>query len=355
MLYKLLFVVILFLGFLIYNQRCSDVSRKKYIRFSAIVLGLQSALRNVAVGADTYNYFCKFESVKNMSWMEVFQSFPDTYLYGDGKDPGYQLLEKVFQIFSDDFRVFLFLVAIIFFYAYAKLLLRFTTNVLEVFTANLGYTALFYGFYSITGLRQTISVALGILFLFAFIDKKRLKCLILFILAFIVHKSAIFLLLVPVLYSIKNNKRLLYLYALAFVVFLIGRNYFVNMALLASDYEPIDIPLPILLDIFYFLITLFIWNRIKHEDSKELMGIFNVYCLTFAWIPLLGNDSPLMRVILYFNIYVLVLLPHSITNLPRYKTILFICINIFFTYYAITSHSEYKFFWEEMQLLDHYL
>lgn len=205
MTYKLLFVVILVIGYLIYNQYNTDSSRRKYITFSAIVLGLQSALRNVAVGADTYNYYLKFEAVKYTTWQEVFRSFPDTYLYGDGKDPGYLLLEKIFQVFSGDFRVFLFLIAIVFFYAYAKLLLRYTNNILEVLTVNLGYSALFYGFYSITGLRQTLSVALSILFLFSFIDKKYRKCILLFIVAFIIHKSSVFLLLVPVLYSIKKT------------------------------------------------------------------------------------------------------------------------------------------------------
>lgn len=179
MVYKLLFVIILIIGNLICSQYKTEKSRRKYITFSAIVLGLQSALRNVAVGADTYNYYLKFEAVKSTTWQEVFKSFPDTYLYGDGKDPGYLLLEKIFQIFSGDFRVFLFLISIVFFYAYAKLLLRYTNNTLEVLTANLGYLALFYGFYSITGLRQTLSVALSILFLFSFIDKNYKKCILL--------------------------------------------------------------------------------------------------------------------------------------------------------------------------------
>lgn len=355
MYYKLLFVAVLLLGYLIFSQYNKSNGRKIYIIFSAIVLGLQSALRNVAVGADTYSYYQAFENVKYTTWKEVFLSFPNAYLYGDGKDPGYLLFEKIFQIFSDDFQIFLALVATIFFIAYAKLLLRFTQNTLEVLTANMGYLALFYSFYSITGLRQTISVGLGILFLFSIIDKKNVKSILLFIIAFIIHKSSIFLLLVPILYYIKNSRRLLYLYCIIFVLFLFGRDYFINLALIATEYEAVEIPLPILLDIFYFTISLFIWNHVKHETDREVTGLFNVYCLTFAWIPLLGNDSPLMRAILYFNIYVLVLLPRAISSTPSYKNILFFFINIFFIYYAINSRSEYMFFWEQMQLPDHYL
>ena len=116
MIYKLLFIIILIIGYGFYCSTNTDKSRRRYIIFSAIVLGLQSALRNVAVGADTYNYYLKFEAVKNTTWFEVFRSFPDTYLYGDGKDPGYLLLEKIFQVFSGEFRVFLFFIAIVFFF-----------------------------------------------------------------------------------------------------------------------------------------------------------------------------------------------------------------------------------------------
>lgn len=353
MVYKLLFVIILFIGYLIYNQYDTDYGRKNYIVFSAVILALQSALRNVAVGVDTYSYFQSFERIKYMSWQEVFYSFPNTYLYGEGKDPGYLLLQKIFQVFCDDFQLFLFFIAIVFFYAYAKLLFKYTGNTLEVLTANLGYYALFYGFYSITGLRQTLSVALGILFLLSFIDKKYWKCIILFPIAFIIHKSSIFLLLVPILFSIKNSRWLLYFYSGLFFIFLLNRNYFVNLALAATDYEAVEIPLPILLDIFYFVITLFIWSKIKY--NRDALSLFNVFALTFAWIPLLGNDSPLMRAILYFNFYVLVLLPKAISLAFPYRKVLFLCINIFFIYYAISSNTDYKFFWQNMQLLDIYL
>lgn len=355
MLHNLLFVIILILGYAIFKNENSKGGRVAYIKFSAIVLGLQSALRHIAVGADTYSYFQQFESVKTTTWLEVFLSFPEVYIYGEGKDPGYLLLQKVFQIFSGDFRLFLFFVAIIFFYAYAQVLIKYTRNTLEVLTANFGYLALFYSFYSITGLRQTISVALGILFLLSLIDKKYIKSIIFFIIAFIIHKSSIFLLLIPLLYYFKRHGFLLFLYVIAFIVFLLSRSYFVNLALVLSDYEPIELPLPILLDIFYFVMTLFIWSRIRKGANNEIMSLFNVYALTFAWIPLLGNDSPLMRAILYFNIYILVLLPRAITYTSKYRNLLFLSINIFFIYYILSSRINYKFFWEELQLLDHYL
>ena len=90
-------------------------NRKNYIIFICIILILQSALRHVAVGADTYAYYLKFEEIKLTSWQEIWENFRSVYVLGEGKDAGYPLIQKVFQFFSGEYRIFLFFVAVIFF------------------------------------------------------------------------------------------------------------------------------------------------------------------------------------------------------------------------------------------------
>lgn len=84
-------------------------NRKNYIIFICIILILQSALRHVAVGADTYAYYLKFEEIKLTSWQEIWENFRSVYVLGEGKDAGYPLIQKVFQFFSGEYRIFLFL------------------------------------------------------------------------------------------------------------------------------------------------------------------------------------------------------------------------------------------------------
>lgn len=134
-------------------------NRKNYIIFICIILILQSALRHVAVGADTYAYYLKFEEIKLTSWQEIWENFRSVYVLGEGKDAGYPLIQKVFQFFSGEYRIFLFFVAVIFFSSLGYFIYTQTKYISDVFVAIAIYEVLFYSFFSITGLRQTLATA----------------------------------------------------------------------------------------------------------------------------------------------------------------------------------------------------
>ena len=56
----------------------SQSSHKKYVIFMMFLLTLQSGLRNVAVGTDTYAYYLQFVEVSNTSWSNLLNK---VYLY----------------------------------------------------------------------------------------------------------------------------------------------------------------------------------------------------------------------------------------------------------------------------------
>ncbi len=118
----LIILFIIVLGFLFSNkynsEKNNNLVRKKYIRIICFILILQSGLRNVAIGEDTYTYFLGFEDVKTMSWQSIIDAFKNLINYGDGKDPGYFVFQKIFQIFSLNFQVYLFFLAVLFFSAF---------------------------------------------------------------------------------------------------------------------------------------------------------------------------------------------------------------------------------------------
>ena len=68
MIIQLLVIITVFLYSKILSSRSSigtltyEKSRKNLCIFATILLVLQSGLRNVAVGADTYSYFIQFEN-----------------------------------------------------------------------------------------------------------------------------------------------------------------------------------------------------------------------------------------------------------------------------------------------------
>ena len=63
-----------------------------------VLLILQSGLRHVAVGADTYQYFINhYVEVERSSWSSLWQDCLVFYNERVGKDPGYHLFLKVIK------------------------------------------------------------------------------------------------------------------------------------------------------------------------------------------------------------------------------------------------------------------
>ena len=115
---------------------------------------LVSGLRSTRVGADTQRYHDIFESVKNTDWSEIADSFKYWLLGSETvKDPGYTVLQKIFQYFSTDYQVFLVFVAICFMVPLGIWIYRNSTDPFFSFAL---FSALFYSFFAITGIRQTL-------------------------------------------------------------------------------------------------------------------------------------------------------------------------------------------------------
>ena len=116
-------------GLTLLNQ---DHRRKQYVIFICILLILQSGLRHLSVGTDTFAYKIMFDNIKFTSWEQIWQNFYDVYVLGEGKDAGYPLLEKLFQIFFPEYQIFLFAIAIFFFGSLGQFLYRNTQRIGDI-------------------------------------------------------------------------------------------------------------------------------------------------------------------------------------------------------------------------------
>lgn len=357
--YHILFVFLIILGFLLINQLNSSVEarKNKYIVYVCTILVLQSCLRHLAVGADTYAYSLKFENEGSWSWSEIWMNFRSVYVLGEGKDAGFPLLEKIFNIVCPDFRIFLIVLALFFFTAWGKLLKRYTKNMFQVFAATGLYLLLFYSFTSITGCRQTIGIAFSIYAFLAMEDKKWFRFVFCLILAFFIHKSAGCILLIPLLYNINNAKKLMIFAFIGFIIAISFRGVLVNTFREAAEYEVYETRLPYTLMAFYFILSFFSYFSInRFATSNSIIKIFNLYVPAFVMIPLLGWDSLFMRQSLYFSIYITILAPHFLEEMRKRKKIIlsYGMVAFFYIYYILTA-GEYHFFWEFMSLGGNYL
>lgn len=343
-------------------------NRKNYIIFVCIILILQSALRHVVVGADTYAYYLKFEEIKLTSWQEIWENFRSVYVLGEGKDAGYPLIQKVFQLFSEEYRIFLFFVAVIFFSSLGYFIYTQTKHISDVFVAIAIYEVLFYSFFSITGLRQTLATAFTFWGLHFIRQRKLWQYTLLLICAAFIHKSV--LLFYP-FYFIARLNRPRQLLSASFVIFpfmfVFGRSVAGIMALLSAQDNYMGYALSEAnptgaVDFSIFLLGCGILGWIALRNAKQrdndMPIIYNAISIAIIFTPLTWIDSSLMRIVQYFSIFILVFLPYVINNLFRdyqTRTVVILVLTILFVTVIIMRNVDYAFMWEQMQLDSNYL
>jgi hypothetical protein len=340
------------------NQfRIINKYRRIFIIVISVILILQSGLRHWSVGADTLNYYDAFKRVEWLSWKEIFISFKQYYQFGIGKDPGYTFFEKIVQIFTNDYQHFLLLIAIIFFSAFGNFLYKNTTRITDAIVAFTIYLVLFYSFFSITGHRQTIATAAA-LFSFELVKKRKLfKFLFLILLVSTIHKSVFIFLPVYFLPKIKNVK---FFYVAVLVLFPLIFSFRVPISLYFQSisgydygiYEQAGTPVFTLLMI---LIVVFAFIRYKqvikiNPDSKIF---YLAIAIALFFTPLTWVNPSAMRIVQYFSIFMLVLIPevvHSFILISKKdrNLIFFLLITVLIVIYIKSGGIEYKFFWQNV-------
>lgn len=341
--------------------------RKLYIILISILLALQSGLRNVAVGADTYAYYEWFERVKLTTWEQIIYSVKEYYQFGISKDPGYEVFQKIVQLFIGNYQIYLIFIALILFTSLGFFIYYNTWYISEVMFAFVLYSVLFYSTYSITALRQSI-VAAATLWGFELIKRKKLIPFILTLLiASTLHKSVLIFLPIYFIANFKKTKLIYTASVLIFPLVMIYRrqvSYFLAlvsgsenyMQFALSDYKagtPTFTALMILVIVFGWI---FMKKALKFYPS--LFPIYNAMALAFVFTPLTWVDPSLMRVVIYFSIFILLFIPKIIEtatlNNTKLRTAIYISMYVILIFLVIRGGGEYKFFWQEMQLGENY-
>jgi transmembrane protein EpsG len=344
----------------------SDKNRKKYIKIISFILILQSGLRNVAVGSDTYIYYTYFEDIKKTSWNAIFQNFIDVYQLGEGKDAGYLLFQKIVQIFTSENQVFLLVIATLFFTALGNFIYKNTTRLSDAIMAFIIYSVLFYSFFSITGHRQTIATAAA-LYGFEFIKKRKIiPFAILLICAATIHKSVVLFAPFYFIAPIKKSKQLNWVMLLLLPVFMVNRNAISTYFKVLGGFEEYGINQEAGTFTFTAMFLLIAIVALKRSDfilksNPNMVYAFNAFALALLFIPLTWVNPSAMRVVQYFSIFMLLLVPEIIhsfalisAKLKRDITIVVFIVLIALMVKANANAAPYGFFWQDMHLQKEY-
>ncbi len=350
--YLINILLVVFWGFiLIYNNK-SDTNTKIYCGLVALQWILISGLRHISIGTDTANYKNWFESVKSISWSKVFDDLWGYIFQGkEVNDPGYNLIQKTFQIFCDDYQIFLLFIALIF------------TSFMAVWIYNnskdpcfsfILYSVLFYSFYAVTGHRQTIATALVVFIGYKYIKERKLvKFALLAFAAFLIHKSSV--VFVPYYFLANITITPLYvIFALIIiaVIVLMGKSLYAPLSeLLGFGEEQINYSkggaetYALVLALMCIVILCFYYFY-KHR-TENATRIFNITLLTLMSSLLIFQNQSFMRVQQYYSLFLCVSFPEVILSFERKsQTFVYLVTLIVLVFYLIRNNPQYLFFWQ---------
>lgn len=311
---------------------------------------LISGLRGMSSSADMHSYLIRFERVKNTSWSDIFDKFYFVYVGGEGKDPGYDVFEKIVQLFTDSYQVYLFVVAIIFFVAMGIWVFK---NSLYPMLSMFIFDAFLYSFFALTGIRQTLATVLVVFLGSKFIKERKLpQFIIIALVAYTIHKSSIcffpfyFISLIPV------SKKYIAGVLTAFPLLFIFREPFFYMigGLVGYEYAELESTGAYTFTALYLVIvvaSLFLFNYIK-KICENYNLYFNAMFMGLLLIPLVFVNPAAMRAVQYYSLYLMIFIPKIVKSfekkfrMPVYTAMI---VTLLIATSAF-SRTDYTFFWQ---------
>lgn len=282
--------------------------------FFLIFLVLLS-LRSMQCGADLKNYLVFFNQVKGIGLVDLFS----VYL-----EPGYFVLAKFTQVFSDSFQLLIALIAFLTVIPLWKMYRRESTSAyltVILFATVAPFTVYF------SGLRQILAVTLGIPAYYYTRKKKLVQFVLVVALAFLFHQSALLLFILYPLYHVKLNKNSFYFVAPAMLaVMLFGKQIFSFLLRFMGEryiqrYADITSTgaYTVLILMFIFALYAYILPDEKKMDADTL-GLRNILLLCAAIQCFAPVNTIAMRMNYYFLIFLPILIPKiADAAKPNYK------------------------------------
>ncbi|MGN0571788.1 MAG: EpsG family protein [Candidatus Fimenecus sp.] len=351
--------LILLMGFLCIYIEPNQRKRAIFCGFSALNWILISGLRGLSVGADTPGYARSFQYAGSVSWKTVLYSCYQVYLRGYTpqspaenalyKDPGYLVFQKFIHIFTDNYQVYLFLVAIILFASLAYFVYKNSEDPCFSFIL---FSTLFYSFYAITGIRQTLATALVVFIGYEFIKERKFWPFVLVsVLAYTLHKSA----LVFIPFYFISRKKVTWKYAallcgIVLVLFAIGPNAILALSdFFGYDRDEVYSAPTYTYSAMMLLVgcgTLLVHKRLLKVNANKNIELSAVVLAT-ALTMLTFIDQSMMRVQQYYSLFMMLTIP-SMIGLIKEKVkipITFGCMAVLIVLFML-NHPHYEFFWQ---------
>lgn len=326
--------------------------KKSFVILQCVQWVLISCLRADTVGADTQSYAWMYDMHRDLSWYDLFEYFK-TYYFEEapvnGFEPGYMFFEKLIMTIWDNQVFYKFSIAAIFMSALGRFVYK---NSDDPFIAFMLYSGLFYNMFSLTGYRQVLSVAIGILWAYEYIKERKLfKFLLLVFLASLIHKST--LIFIPFYFI--SQKKISAAYAvsagIAILIMIAYREQLFNIIKGLVGYEEYGthggFTQRNFIMMFGALAFLAIWRF--PLIIKEYPGAYMYYnglIMSAAMLSFAMVSPTAMRLVYDFAFTLMLLVPKVFKSFNRKDTVIAYTVSILiFGFFVTTRAVPYEFFW----------
>jgi len=328
-----------------------DHQRKIFIFFCGFLIFFFSAFKSKYLTSDTFNYALQYIKLDNEPWRFLLQ----TLISGKGKSPLFYIFSKIFVELGFSVQVWYAVISLLFAFSASYCIYRYSK---EPYLSFIMLTSLGYYFFSMTALKQTVSISF-VLLSFKFLHERKLLKFIFIILATsLFHTSAvIFLLAYPISRAKVNMKHILAIPVIFLTAPFISRLLSLIWFLVVPEYYYNYSESNTLLTLTGFLIqvTIFIFcyiykNNLLKEDPKQ--NIFYNILIIGVFFQILASTAfaEMFRASMYFSIFSIILVPNVISKIrnSRQKVAIYSAILFVFIGYSLYSGEylrNYIFCW----------
>ncbi|ACQ70123.1 MULTISPECIES: EpsG family protein [Exiguobacterium] len=322
--------------------------RAWFVSFATIQWIVLSGFRDVTVGADTAQYKALFLQSQTLP----LGAFTDRFfeiVFTESEDPGFYLFQRLIQYVITDYQVYLVLIAMIFMIPLGYFIYKYSSEPLISF---LLFSVLFYEFFAVTGLRQTVATALVVLVGYHFVRARKLGWFLLLVcIAMTIHKSS--LIFVP--FYFLANKQLTKAYLMTMFGVIVGlfvfRNPFFDLLVQVSGYDTysamdgagaVNFSLMLLSVLFVAL-----WRKEQIlANNPSAIHFFNALLLAACLLPLTFLNPSMMRLVQYFSLFLLLMIPEIVGTFERReRLVVYYSAVMLLGLLFIREAPVYSFFW----------
>lgn len=316
MIYIITFLISIFLVLLSNNYKHKN---KKFSIFlsvlAVVVVAFIAGARDYSIGTDTSGYAnIIFNYAK--TYPNIFDFYSHAAIWGEG---GYLFLNYAVARFTSDPHIYYFVLGFIMYGLTLWSLWRYSKFGFSVTLAWACYLFLFYGD-TLNAMRQMLACSIVFFAFSYFLEKKYISYVLLMLLAFSCHKSALLGIAPAVVYLVlqkKDKKSVKLLIVIGVFVFALFYEYIaqalMNIGLLPADrydkYLASGIPFDLnaLILRLPFLMFIYAWYKLYKGETKEKQVFFDTV-LMLVIIDLLFSQMRsivvwLYRLTLYFGMY----------------------------------------------------